>query len=82
MKLLEKILFATDFSPAANAVLNSVKKVARTFDSQVVLLHVVPELSESLIKKQLLLETAQTELQRIFFWLFCIYMAQGYINCD
>ena len=43
MRLLSKILFATDFSKSSTAALQTVKVLVRTFHSRVVLLHVVPE---------------------------------------
>ncbi len=41
MRLLEKILIATDFSPGANAALNAGLLVAQQFHSEVILLHVI-----------------------------------------
>ena len=44
MKLLEKILFATDFCHSSNDALHTTTHVAKKFNSEVNLLHVIPEL--------------------------------------
>jgi len=42
MKMLKKILVATDFSPAAHDALQTAQAVAAKFQSQLLLLHVIP----------------------------------------
>ena len=42
MKLLDKILVATDFSPGADDALQVAAFVAKHFHSEIILLHVVP----------------------------------------
>ncbi len=42
MKLVEKILFATDFSPEANNAQETAAFVARQFGAEILLLHVMP----------------------------------------
>jgi nucleotide-binding universal stress UspA family protein len=42
MKMLEKILVATDFSEAAHDALRTARAVAAKFRSKLVLLHVIP----------------------------------------
>ena len=46
MKLLEKILVATDFSPGADDAVQTAVFVAKQFHSEIVLLHVVPGTSK------------------------------------
>ncbi len=46
MKLLEKILVATDFSPAADRAMRMAVHVAKTFRSELVLLHVTRDLPD------------------------------------
>jgi nucleotide-binding universal stress UspA family protein len=43
MKLLKKILFPTDFGESMDAALESAINVAKKFDSELILLHVLPE---------------------------------------
>jgi nucleotide-binding universal stress UspA family protein len=47
MKVLQRILFATDFTPEANDAQETASFVARHFDSEILVLHVVPENVES-----------------------------------
>ena len=47
MKLLEKILFATDFSQAADNALQMANSIAKTFKSELIVIHVLPEIKDS-----------------------------------
>lgn len=47
MKLLERILVPLDFGPRTDAVLATAASLAKTFDSEVHLLHVLPQLDGS-----------------------------------
>lgn len=46
MKLLEKILVPTDFSKGADKAVKSAISVAKTFNSEIILMHVIPEVSD------------------------------------
>ena len=45
MKLLEKILVATDFGMDTDQTVQTAVSVAKTFSSEIILLHVIPEVS-------------------------------------
>lgn len=47
MKLVEKILFATDFSQAADNALQMAISVAKTFSSEIIMIHVIREPQDS-----------------------------------
>ncbi|MEN8137092.1 MAG: universal stress protein [Bacteroidota bacterium] len=65
MKLLEKILLATDFSKSSENVLNNAISLAKIFKSKIILVHVMPEDIQN-EKAQLLLDkAAMSELERI-----------------
>ena len=53
MRLLEKILVATDFSPAADNAIRSAVSVAKTFRSKLILLHVVSEVPDSPVARDM-----------------------------
>ena len=65
MKLVEKILLATDLSEAAEDVLRMARFVARTFESEVTLIHVVPEVQDAPFTLDALREEASEQLQKI-----------------
>jgi len=65
MKLLEKILFATDFSKNAEDALQVAIMVAKTFNSEINLTHVIPEIQDSPDILDMVKETATNRLQEI-----------------
>lgn len=65
MKLLEKILFATDFSDAAGNAAQVAIAVAKTFDSEIILMHVIPEFYSSALALKIAQHTVMQELERI-----------------
>ena len=46
MRMLEKILLATNFGPAARAATDVAAFVSKAFDSRIIPLYVVPEISK------------------------------------
>lgn len=48
MRILQKILFPTDFGASAEHAIGTVVKLASTFNSQLILLHVIPGFAEDL----------------------------------
>jgi len=49
MKLLEKILVATDFSQSSGHALQTAQTLAKAFGSEIVLIHVIPKVPDSLV---------------------------------
>ena len=45
MKLLEKILVATNFGKDSDQTIQAAVSVAKTFNSEIILLHVIPKVS-------------------------------------
>ncbi len=71
MKLLEKILVPTDFGKGADQAVKSTISVAKTFNSEIILLHVIPEVSGfslalEMVKRKVSeqLQDLQTEIER------------------
>ncbi|MBN1545388.1 MAG: universal stress protein [Syntrophaceae bacterium] len=64
MKLLEKIVFATDFGKDAEDVLQMAGTVAKTFNSELVLMHVVPEIKDSPLTLDMVKEAAKSRLEK------------------
>jgi nucleotide-binding universal stress UspA family protein len=65
MKLVERILLATDFSPEASDAQETAAFVARQFDSEILILHVMPENVEASAAERSRVEEKVTErLQR------------------
>lgn len=65
MKLLEKILFATDFNQSSESALAAALMIAKKFNSEVILLHVMPEFQASGIGPDVITTVATQELQKI-----------------
>ena len=61
MKLLDKILVATDFSPGAHDALQIATFVARSFRSEIILLHVVPGSSHRYLQAEGMIRTSVEE---------------------
>ena len=43
MEILENILVATDFSRSSENIVNSAMVLAKTFESKIILIHVLPD---------------------------------------
>lgn len=65
MKLLEKILFATDFSNNAEDALQVAIMVAKTFNSEINLIYVIPEIQDFPDILDIVKEAATKRLQEI-----------------
>ena len=65
MKILEKILFATDFTHSDNSVFESVKRIAITFESQITVVHVLPKDIGDEKASKLLTEIASKKLDEL-----------------
>jgi nucleotide-binding universal stress UspA family protein len=65
MKLLEKILFATDFSQAADSALQMAISIAKTFKSELILIHVLPEIKDSPLASDRVVGSAAKRLKEI-----------------
>ncbi len=65
MKLLEKILLATDFDRAANDALQTALYVAKGFNSEIILLHVIPEPKPDSISMDAVKDAVKTQLRRL-----------------
>ena len=65
MKILEKILFATDFTHSDNSVFESVKRIASTFESQITVVHVLPKDIGDEKASKLLTEIASKKLDEL-----------------
>ena len=62
MKLLDKILVATDFRPAATQTMGMANRVAKEFDATITLLHVIPDLEHTVLTHKEIQEAALQEL--------------------
>lgn len=65
MKLLEKILLATDFDRAANDALQTALYVAKGFNSEIILLHVIPESKPDSISMDAVKDALKTKLRKL-----------------
>lgn len=65
MKLLEKILFATDFSMGSDDALETAVSVAKFFDSEMILVHVIPDMEDLLLDLKALNEATTDRLRKI-----------------
>lgn len=65
MKFLEKILVATDLSKAAENAVQTALFVAKTFDAEIDLIHVIPEVEDSPLGLDVLEAAATEKLQKI-----------------
>ena len=64
MKLLERILIATDLSQAAQDILQTAAFLSGTYRSSIVLLHVVPEIQGSPFSMDMLAYSASLKLRK------------------
>ena len=65
MKLLNKILLATDFSKSSENVTEMAIKLAKTFDAKIILLHVLPVAAEIDSIKELLNLAVKTRFKQL-----------------
>ena len=65
MKLLEKILLATDFSKSSEDAVKTAIFVAKTFNSEIILLHTIPELKIPEITLEMVKTNVTEQLQKI-----------------
>jgi len=65
MKLLERILLATDFSQASDDALQMAVFVAKAFHSQMIPIHVIPEIQDSPLAIEMVKKTVTKRLQEI-----------------
>ena len=66
MKLLHKILLATDFSKSSEDALNMSMHLAKVFNSEIYVLHVIPSMELSRLNKEMIENGVQKELQKIY----------------
>lgn len=67
MKLLEKILFATDFSKASESALDGVLPIVKSFDAEIILLHAIehlPDVPQAYSRVNRAIQKKLRELQR------------------
>lgn len=65
MKLLDKILLATDFTPSCDQVIDHAIEVAKIFHSQIIPIHVLPEDVKNEKARALLIDAAKRSLDEI-----------------
>jgi len=65
MKLLRRILVATDFSQASEEALRVALFLAKNFDSEIILLHVVPKIKDSPLNLSELKEAVTKHLEAV-----------------
>jgi nucleotide-binding universal stress UspA family protein len=66
MKLLHKILLATDFSKSSEDALNMSMHLAKVFNSEIYVLHVIPSMELSRLNKEMIENGVRKELQKIY----------------
>jgi len=66
MKLLHKILLATDFSQSANEAMKRSIHLAKIFKSEILILHVIPSMEMSKLNKELIEKGVQAEIKKIY----------------
>jgi nucleotide-binding universal stress UspA family protein len=64
MKLLQQILVPVDFGPRTDAVVEAAASIARTFGSQIHVLHVLPSLDEASPETREIVDLARQEAAR------------------
>lgn len=65
MKTLERILLTTDFGDSAEDAVTMAISVAKTFDSEVTLIHVVPEVEDSPVPQETLQQAMRALLDEL-----------------
>ena len=64
MKLLNNILLAIDFGKSSDNIIDYVIELARTFQSQITIIHVLPDDIKKEKTRSLLCEAAEIKLQK------------------
>ena len=65
MKLLNKILFATDFSKSSEIAMHKAIDVAKIFNSEIFILHVIPTMELSNLNKKMIEKGVGNELKKV-----------------
>jgi nucleotide-binding universal stress UspA family protein len=65
MKLLNKILLATDFSKSSEQAMHMAIRLAKIFNSEILILHVIPLMKISKLNKEMIEKSVGLELKRI-----------------
>ena len=65
MKLLHKILLATDFSESADWAMQQSIRLAKQFNSEIFLLHVIPMMELSKLNREMIEKGVGQKLQRV-----------------
>jgi nucleotide-binding universal stress UspA family protein len=65
MKSLEKILYVTDFGQAAQNALGMAIYLAKTYHSEIILVHVIPEIKDSPVPPDTVRDTAAGHAEKI-----------------
>lgn len=65
MKLLNRILFATDFSASSEQAMHMAIRLAKAFHSEIVVLHVIPSMELSKLGREMIEQGVRRELQKI-----------------
>ncbi len=65
MKLIQNILLATDFSPSSEKALDDAIIIAKKFNSQLLVLHVAPDLGEDRLNQAKLKEFIDAQMENI-----------------
>lgn len=66
MKLLHKILLATDFNKSSEHALDMSLHLAKVFNSEIYVLHVIPSMELSGLNKEMIESGVRRELQKIY----------------
>lgn len=66
MKLLHKILLATDFSESSELAMHKAIQLAKSFDSEILILHVIPSMELSNLNKEMVQKGVKTELKKVY----------------
>ncbi|MCB0283690.1 MAG: universal stress protein [Calditrichaeota bacterium] len=66
MKLLNKILLATDFGDSAGQAVKQAIRLAKLFNSEILVLHVIPSMEMSKLNREMIEKGVRTELKNVF----------------
>jgi nucleotide-binding universal stress UspA family protein len=66
MKMLEKIVLATDITDGSESAVNTTINIAGTFGSEIIILHIIPkDINDTLISIDLIKKRVQKQLEKI-----------------
>ena len=65
MKMMEKILLPTDFTMSSRSAMEMAITLAKNFDSEIILLHVLPDIPKSKLVEDMLNKTARDQFKAI-----------------